>query len=177
MYNDAEFTKDDWKGIISPSVGSLKRDNPEKVGKFGIGVSSVYHVTGTTTSAIMKDLTIQFCRLPLDIIWQHNVHDGPPAHLPIQGGEEMEYDEPPQQRVMGQQSRSEQTLEGDKLNFDYVIIHDLTFKEILKHLCLPDIFSGQPVPGTIFRIPLRAETSELSDNIYTTRYVVYASKN
>ena len=46
MYNDAEFKKEDWKGIIRPSVGSLKRDNPEKVGKFGIGFSSVYHVTG-----------------------------------------------------------------------------------------------------------------------------------
>ena len=48
--NDAEFSKDDWKGIISPTVGSLKRDNPEKVGKFGIGFSSVYHITGSYRS-------------------------------------------------------------------------------------------------------------------------------
>ena len=46
VYNDAEFTQDDWKGIRSPTVGSLKRENPEKVGKFGIGFSSVYHITG-----------------------------------------------------------------------------------------------------------------------------------
>ena len=47
VYNDAEFTPADWKGIISPTMGSNKSDNPEKVGKFGIGFSSVYHITGT----------------------------------------------------------------------------------------------------------------------------------
>ena len=45
------------------------------------------------------------------------------------------------------------------------------FKEILNHLGLPDIFSGHSVPGTIFRFPLRAEPSDLSENIYTIRYI------
>ena len=45
VYNDAEFTEKDWKGIIRPH-NSHKENNPEKVGKFGIGFSSVFHITG-----------------------------------------------------------------------------------------------------------------------------------
>ena len=33
-------------GIVSPRLGSEKKKNSEKVGKFGLGFSSVYHVTG-----------------------------------------------------------------------------------------------------------------------------------
>ena len=46
VYNNAQFTKEDWAGIISPRLGSGKKKSPEKVGKFGLGFSSVYHVTG-----------------------------------------------------------------------------------------------------------------------------------
>ena len=46
MFNDAKFSDDDWKGIRAPGMGSMKRDQPEKVGKFGLGFSSVYHITG-----------------------------------------------------------------------------------------------------------------------------------
>ena len=45
MFNDAEFTDDDWDGITSPGF-SQKREKVDKVGRFGIGFSSVYHLTG-----------------------------------------------------------------------------------------------------------------------------------
>ena len=45
VYNNATFTAEDWRGIKSPRVGS-KKDDPDKVGKFGMGFSSVYHITG-----------------------------------------------------------------------------------------------------------------------------------
>ena len=45
VYNNAIFTAEDWRGIKSPRVGS-KKDCPDKVGKFGMGFSSVYHLTG-----------------------------------------------------------------------------------------------------------------------------------
>ena len=45
VYNNATFTEQDWRGIRNPRVGSKKED-PDKVGKFGMGFSSVYHVTG-----------------------------------------------------------------------------------------------------------------------------------
>uniref|UniRef100_A0A3Q3FB24 Sacsin molecular chaperone n=1 Tax=Labrus bergylta TaxID=56723 RepID=A0A3Q3FB24_9LABR len=44
VYNDAEFTSEDWKGI-QEIARSRKRDDPLKVGRFGIGFNSVYHVT------------------------------------------------------------------------------------------------------------------------------------
>ncbi len=43
--NDAMFSDEDWKGIQSLQQ-SIKADNPFKVGRFGIGFSSIYHLTG-----------------------------------------------------------------------------------------------------------------------------------
>ena len=43
--NDVEFTEKDWKGIQSLQQ-SIKVDDPFKVGRFGIGFNSVYHLTG-----------------------------------------------------------------------------------------------------------------------------------
>uniref|UniRef100_A0A3Q3VU54 Uncharacterized protein n=1 Tax=Mola mola TaxID=94237 RepID=A0A3Q3VU54_MOLML len=44
VYNDAVFTVEDWNGI-QEIARSRKRDDPLKVGRFGIGFNSVYHVT------------------------------------------------------------------------------------------------------------------------------------
>lgn len=45
VYNDAVFTAEDWNGI-QEIARSRKRDDPLKVGRFGIGFNSVYHITG-----------------------------------------------------------------------------------------------------------------------------------
>ena len=45
VYNDALFTKEDWKNI-QMLKRSDKRSDPFKIGKFGIGFNSVFHVTG-----------------------------------------------------------------------------------------------------------------------------------
>ena len=60
VYNNATFTEQDWRGIRNPRVGSKKED-PDKVGKFGMGFSSVYHVTGAIT---LKPLTQFFTKNP-----------------------------------------------------------------------------------------------------------------
>lgn len=44
-YNNAEFTEDDWEGL-QRLMRSNKQNNPLKVGRFGIGFNSVYHITG-----------------------------------------------------------------------------------------------------------------------------------
>ena len=44
-YNDAVFTDEDWTNI-QKLKRSDKRSDPFKVGKFGIGFNSVFHVTG-----------------------------------------------------------------------------------------------------------------------------------
>jgi sacsin len=43
--NDAVFSEEDWEGIQSLQQ-SIKADDPFKVGRFGIGFNSVYHLTG-----------------------------------------------------------------------------------------------------------------------------------
>ncbi|CAH3193173.1 unnamed protein product, partial [Porites evermanni] len=44
-YNNAEFTKEDWKGIRM-LCDSIKVKDPMKVGRFGLGFKSVFHITG-----------------------------------------------------------------------------------------------------------------------------------
>ncbi|XP_046569569.1 sacsin-like [Haliotis rubra] len=43
VYNDALFTKKDWTGV-SMLYTSLK-DEPQKIGQFGLGFKSVFHIT------------------------------------------------------------------------------------------------------------------------------------
>ena len=51
-YNDAVFTDEDWTNI-QKLKRSDKRSDPFKIGKFGVGFNSVFHVTGRNYSAIM----------------------------------------------------------------------------------------------------------------------------
>ena len=44
VWNDAEFTENDLKGIQQLGLGS-KRDDSESIGQFGIGFNVVYHIT------------------------------------------------------------------------------------------------------------------------------------
>ncbi|KAM4702085.1 LOW QUALITY PROTEIN: sacsin [Discoglossus pictus] len=44
VYNNAVFTPEDWSGI-QEIARSRKKDDPLKVGRFGIGFNSVYHIT------------------------------------------------------------------------------------------------------------------------------------
>ena len=48
-YNNANFTDDDWDGLISLGI-SGKSKNALKVGRFGLGFKSVFHLTGTSQS-------------------------------------------------------------------------------------------------------------------------------
>ena len=48
-YNNAQFTKDDWKGIRM-LCDSIKVKDPMKVGRFGLGFKSVFHMTGRYTT-------------------------------------------------------------------------------------------------------------------------------
>lgn len=45
VYNDAVFSSDDWKGITMLS-DSVKEKDPMKVGRFGLGFKSIFHLTG-----------------------------------------------------------------------------------------------------------------------------------
>ena len=54
-YNNAEFTKEDWKGIRM-LCDSIKVKDPMKVGRFGLGFKSVFHITGEITIIYLQDL-------------------------------------------------------------------------------------------------------------------------
>ena len=65
-YNDAVFTDKDWQSIQDMQQ-SVKAENPFKVGKFGIGFNSIYHITGIllhTFSAINSTTLLYFCLIP-----------------------------------------------------------------------------------------------------------------
>lgn len=44
-FNSARFEQEDWDGLQS-LMDSNKKEEPLKVGRFGIGFNSIYHVTG-----------------------------------------------------------------------------------------------------------------------------------
>jgi len=46
------FTNEDWNGI-QEIARSRKREDPLKVGRFGIGFNSVYHITGESYTSII----------------------------------------------------------------------------------------------------------------------------
>ena len=50
-YNNAQFTKDDWKGIRM-LFDSIKAKDPMKVGRFGLGFKSVFHMTGESLESL-----------------------------------------------------------------------------------------------------------------------------
>ena len=50
--NDAMFSEQDWEGIQSLQQ-SIKAEDPFKVGRFGIGFNSVYHLTGMIRSQLV----------------------------------------------------------------------------------------------------------------------------
>lgn len=45
MYNDAKFSNRDWKGLRLLQA-SIKQNDPMKIGRFGLGFKSVFHMTG-----------------------------------------------------------------------------------------------------------------------------------
>lgn len=63
VYNDAVFTVEDWNGI-QEIARSRKREDPLKVGRFGIGFNSVYHVTGEDCLEMLNIISVIKCLLP-----------------------------------------------------------------------------------------------------------------
>jgi len=56
-YNDAEFTDEDWDGIQNLQR-SIKAEDPFKVVRFGLGLNSVSHITGSTMNDAIFDRDI-----------------------------------------------------------------------------------------------------------------------
>ena len=61
-HNNATFKEQDWEGIRN-LMKSNKKEDPLKIGRFGIGFNSVYHITG-----ILERLYAFLHKNPLDRI-------------------------------------------------------------------------------------------------------------
>ena len=48
-YNDAQFTTNDWDGIRR-MCKSVKKKDGLKIGRFGLGFKSIFHMTGMQLS-------------------------------------------------------------------------------------------------------------------------------
>ena len=57
-YNNAQFSKDDWRGIRM-ICDSIKVKDPRKVGRFGLGFKSVFHMTGKYSSSAPLGLLLK----------------------------------------------------------------------------------------------------------------------
>ncbi|XP_047457117.1 sacsin [Mugil cephalus] len=143
-YNNAAFTDDDWKGIQSAGR-SIKRNDPNKVGRFGIGFNSVYHTTDVPS--IFSSGHLGF----LD----------------------------PQEKTFGEgKGGFLWSLDDDE--HQEVLMNMLDqfqpFRDIVSLVSEQEwskvVMEDQKFDGTIFRFPLRKETSEISDNLYDSDRVV-----
>ena len=56
-WNNAEFNENDWESVFH-IYQSLKKKDPMKVGRFGLGFISVYHITGMPFLVTICDILI-----------------------------------------------------------------------------------------------------------------------
>ncbi|XP_056124418.1 sacsin-like [Rhinichthys klamathensis goyatoka] len=142
-FNDAAFTEEDWEGI--QRVGrSIKQDDPTKVGRFGIGFNSVYHIT---------DLPCVFSSGHLAIF---------DPQKKMFGDDEEGYrwsldDEEDRERLLN--------LRDQFQPFQNVVsqVNSCSWEKVISE--------EQYFKGTLFRFPLRNEDSEISDNVYDSTKV------
>ncbi|XP_049449218.1 sacsin [Epinephelus fuscoguttatus] len=137
-YNNAAFTDDDWDGI-QMAGRSVKRNDPNKVGRFGIGFNSVYHITDVPSIMSSEHLGMMD---PQEKIFGER-----------QGGFLWSLDDAEHQEAL--------TTMHDQFQPFRDIVSLVSRQEWSKV-----ITEDQHFEGTIFRFPLRKEASDISDNLY-----------
>ncbi|XP_028446258.1 sacsin [Perca flavescens] len=143
-YNNAAFTDDDWEGI-QMAGRSVKRNDPNKVGRFGIGFNSVYHVTDVPSIFSSEHLGFMD---PQEKIFGER-----------KGGFLWSLDDAEHQEAL--------TTMHDQFQPFRDIVSLVSRQEWSKV-----IMEDQHFDGTIFRFPLRKEASDISDNLYDSDKVV-----
>ncbi|XP_026001170.1 LOW QUALITY PROTEIN: sacsin-like [Astatotilapia calliptera] len=143
-YNNATFTDEDWQGI-QMAGRSVKRDDPNKVGRFGIGFNSVYHTTDVPSIFSSEHLGMMD---PQEKIFGER-----------NGGFWWSLDDVEDQEVLLNMHDQFQPFR------DIVSL-------VCEHGWSKVVMEDQHFNGTIFRFPLRNEASEISDNLYDSDKVV-----
>ncbi|XP_028289569.1 sacsin [Parambassis ranga] len=142
-YNDAAFEDADWTGI-QMTGRSVKRNDPNKVGRFGIGFNSVYHTTDVPSIFSSKHLGIMD---PQEKIFDEG------------GGFLWSLDDDEHQKALIHMRDQFQPFRDIA-----ALVSGQEWSEI--------IMEDRYFDGTIFRFPLRNEASEISDNLYNSSKVV-----
>ncbi|KAI9530477.1 hypothetical protein NQZ68_004495 [Dissostichus eleginoides] len=143
-YNNAAFTDEDWEGI-QMAGRSVKRNDPNKVGRFGIGFNSVYHITDVPSIFSSDHLGMMdpqekiFGQRNSGFLWSLDDAEHQKALI------EMHDQFQPFRDIVSLVGRKE---------WSTVINEDQHFN------------------GTIFRFPLRKEASDISDSLYDSDRVV-----
>ncbi|XP_056145580.1 sacsin [Lampris incognitus] len=143
-YNNAAFTVDDWKGIQAAGR-SVKRNDPNKVGRFGIGFNSVYHIT---------DVPCIFSAGHIGLL-------DPQEKLFGKGNGGFQWcleDSEDQECLM-------------TLHDQFQPLQDIV-SLVCKQKWVNVVNEDQHFDGTLFRFPLRNELSEISDNLYDSTRVL-----
>uniref|UniRef100_A0A671R553 Sacsin/Nov domain-containing protein n=1 Tax=Sinocyclocheilus anshuiensis TaxID=1608454 RepID=A0A671R553_9TELE len=142
-FNDAAFTEEDWEGI-QRAGRSIKQDDPTKVGRFGIGFNSVYHITdlpcvfSSEHLAIFDPQKMMFGEDEEGYRWSLNDEEDRESLLNLRDQFQ------PFQNIVSQ-------------------VKSCTWEKVISE--------EQYFKGTLFRFPLRNEASEISDNLYNTTKV------
>ncbi|CAL8261780.1 unnamed protein product [Arctogadus glacialis] len=138
-FNDARFTSEDWQGIQATGR-SFKRKDPNKVGRFGIGFNSVYHITD----------------VPWILSSDHLAVLDPHEKLFGQGHGGYQWS-----LADNKDQESLKTFEDQFRPFQNIVEH-LVQKQ------WTEVLEDQHFDGTLFRFPLRKEISKISDNLYNS---------
>ncbi|KAF5897549.1 sacsin-like, partial [Clarias magur] len=141
-FNDAEFTEEDWEGI-QRAGRSIKHDDPTKVGRFGIGFNSVYHVT---------DLPCVFSS----------------KHLAIFDPQKLMFDD---EREGYRWSLDDEEDRNNLLEYpdQFKPFQDIVNLLCDGNRAWEKVINECYFKGTLFRFPLRQEASEISANLYDSR--------
>ncbi|XP_022079700.1 sacsin-like [Acanthaster planci] len=144
-YNDATFQKEDWKNIQHPEQ-SGKLEDLTKVGRFGLGFISVYHLTDMPSVISGKQLGF------LDPLEKHFIYD---PHTNT--------------RYMGRRGKKW------KMSADLLAKFPDQFSPYLIDLfhCSKTNFHNGNLDGTIFRFPLRTSASLISKSVFADQRRVY----
>ena len=136
FYNNAEFTEEDFENITK-IAGETKINKPLKIGKFGVGFCSVYHITDVPSF--------------------------------VSGEKFIVFD--PTLQCLKKEIKSEFNP-GIKINFHKHRLLKNKSNQLVPYTGVHGFNPKQHFQGTIFRFPLRSQSSKVTENVCTEEKVM-----
>ena len=146
IYNDAEFSENDFRSITKLN-GGTKEDDVRKIGRFGLGFCAVYNITDVPSFVSGENYVIFDPHTT-------NLGEALPGKSP---GLRLNFANAKNKKCLRKMAHQFKTFDGV---FDFHI-----------EQCNMPYFKG-----TLFRLPLRKRGSEISPNVYTRDDVIHLLK-